>query len=134
MSKARAGKEIHAVAENKIGTLADISQWLADKGVNIKAVCAYADSGKAHFLFVTSDNKKAMDILRSKEIEVTEDEVVVVEMLDKVGMLKDMTKKLKSTDVDIKHIYGTTPGVPNAPSIVVFDADDNKKAINAING
>ena len=93
MSKARAGKEVHAVAENKIGTLADISQWLADKGINIKAVCAYADADKAHFLFVTSDNKKAMDILRAKQVQASEDEVVVVEMQDKIGMLKDLAKK-----------------------------------------
>ena len=134
MSKARAGKEIHAVADNKIGTLADASQWLADKGVNIKAVCAFADSGKAHFLFITSDNKKAMEILRAKEVEVTEDEVVMVEMIDKVGTLKDVAKKLKNADVDIKHVYGTATITPNAPSIVVFNSDDNKKAINAING
>lgn len=134
MSKARAGKEIHAVADNKIGTLADASQWLADKGVNIKAVCAYADSGKAHFLFITSDNKKAMEILRAKDVEVTEDEVVMVEMLDKVGTLKDVAKKLKNADVDIKHIYGTATSTPNVPSIIVFNSDDNKKAINAING
>ncbi len=134
MSKARAGKEIHAVADNKIGTLADASQWLADKGVNIKAVCAFADSGKAHFLFITSDNKKAIEILRAKDVEVTEDEVVMVEMIDKVGTLKDVAKKLKNADVDIKHVYGTAAITPNAPSIVVFNSDDNKKAINAING
>ena len=134
MSKARAGKELHIIAENQIGTLGDISQWLADKGVNIKSVCAYADAGKAHFLFVTSDNKKAMEILRGKEMEVTEDEVVVLEMQDKVGMLKDMAKKLKAADIDIKNIYGSTSGTPHAPTMVVFDSDDNKKAINVING
>jgi hypothetical protein len=135
MSKARAGKEIHAVAENKIGTLADISQWLADKGINLDSVCAYVDNGKAHFLFKTSDNKKAVEILRSKEMEhVSEEEVVLVEMQDKVGMLKDMAKKLKNAEVDIKYIYGTTSTAPNSPATVVLVADDNKKAINAING
>ncbi len=134
MSKARAGKEIHAVADNKIGTLADISQWLGDKGINIKAVCAYVDNGKAHFLFITSDNKKAIEILSSKGLESSENEVVLIEMQNKVGMLKDMAKKLKSADIDIKHIYGTTQGTANAQSTVVLGADDNKKAIIAING
>jgi len=135
MSKARAGKEIHAVAENKIGTLADISQWLADKGINLDSVCAYADNGKAHFLFKTSDNKKAIEILHSKDMDqVSEEEVVLVEMQDKVGMLKDMAKKLKNAEVDIKYIYGTTSTAPNSPAAVVLVADDNKKAINAING
>ncbi|MCP4649810.1 MAG: hypothetical protein GY853_07010 [PVC group bacterium] len=133
MSKARAGKEVHAVADDQIGTLADISQWMADKGINIKATCAYADNGKAHFLFVTSENKKAMEILRNKKIEATEDEVVVVEMQDKVGMLKDMAKKLKNAEVDIKHLYGSTSGLANAVSVVVFNSDDNKKAVLAIN-
>ena len=134
MSKAKSGKELHAVTENKVGMMAEISQWLADKGVNIKAVCAYVVEDKAHFLMVTSDNKKATDILKSKEIEVTEDEVVVVEMADKVGALKDMAKKLKNSEIDIKHIYGSTPGVPNALATIVFNSDDNKKAINCING
>lgn len=134
MSKARAGKEIHAVVDNKIGTLSDISQWLADKGINIKAVCAYVDTGKAHFLFVTSDNRKAMEILRAKSLEVQEEEVIVLEMQDKVGILKDATKKLKNAEVDIKYLYGTTVGTANAPATVVLVADDNGKAINALNG
>ncbi|MBU4305823.1 MAG: hypothetical protein KJ893_09450 [Candidatus Omnitrophica bacterium] len=134
MSKARAGKEIHVVTENKIGTLSDISQWMADKGINIKAICAYVVDAKAHFLFVTSDNKKAMEILRAKDMKVDEDEVVVIELNDKIGMLKDIGKKLKNVDVDIKYLYGTTTGTPNAPSVVIFDSSDNKKAINAING
>ncbi|MBU1044312.1 MAG: hypothetical protein KJ915_07955 [Candidatus Omnitrophica bacterium] len=117
-----------------IGTLADISQWLADKGINIKAVCAYADANKAHFLFVTSDNKKAMEILRSKELEATEDEVVVVEIQDKVGMLKDLAKKLKTAEIDIKYIYGSALASPNAASVIVFDSDDNQNAIHVING
>ncbi|MFH1459980.1 MAG: hypothetical protein ABIG64_06370 [Candidatus Omnitrophota bacterium] len=134
MSKARVGKEIHAVGENKMGTLSDISQWLADKSINLDSICAYADNGKAHFLFKTSDNKKAMEILKSKGMDVSEEEVVIVEMQHKVGMLKDMAKKLKTAEVDIKYIYGTTSSLPNAPANIVFVADDNKKAINAING
>ncbi|MBI4845383.1 MAG: hypothetical protein HY810_02765 [Candidatus Omnitrophica bacterium] len=134
MSKARAGKEIHAIADNKIGTLSDISQWLADKGINIEAVCAYVDNSKAHFLFKTSDNRKAMEILKAKEMVVTEEEVVVLEMHDRVGMIKDIAKKLKNADIDIKYLYGTAPGTANAQSVVIFVADDNKKAINVING
>ncbi len=135
MSKARAGKEIHVVADNRIGTLADVSQWLGDKGVNIDSVCAYVDNSKAHFLFKTSDNKKAVEILKVKEIEeVKEEEVVVVEMQDKVGMLKDMAKKLKSADIDIKYLYGTASSVPGVPATIIFVAEDNKKAIQEING
>ena len=135
MSKARAGKEIHVVAENRLGTLADVSQWRADKGVNLDSVCAYVDNSKAHFLFKTSDNKKAVEILKAKEMEeVREEEVVVVEMQDKVGMLKDMAKKLKSAEVDIKYLYGTASSAPNAPATIIFVAEDNKKAIQAING
>ncbi|MCK4994405.1 MAG: hypothetical protein KAS13_05080 [Candidatus Omnitrophica bacterium] len=135
MSKARAGKEIHVVAENRLGALADISQWLADKGINITSVCAYVDNSKANFLFKTSDNKKAVEILKAKEIErVKEEEVVVVEMQDKVGMLKDMVKKLKSADIDIKYLYGTASSAPNVPATIIFVVEDNKKAIQAING
>jgi hypothetical protein len=134
MSKARAGKEIHAIADNKIGTLSDICQWLADKGINIKSVCAYLDNGKAHFLFVTSDNKKAIEVLRAKDLQASEEEAVVVEMNDKVGTLKDMAKKLKSVDVDINYIYATTAGTAHAPATVIFKSSDNAKAILTING
>lgn len=134
MSKARLVKEVHAVTENKMGTLADISQWIADKGINIRAACGFAMEGKAHFLMVTSDNKKAIEILKAKNIEATETEVVAVEMPDKVGALKDMSKKLKNVEIDIKYIYGTTSGILNSVNTIVFDSDDNKKAILAING
>ncbi len=134
MSKARAGKELHIVAENRIGTLSEISQWLADKGINIRAVSAYVDADKAHFVFITSDNKKAMEILRAREMQPQEQEVVIVEMLDKIGMLKDAAKKLKAADVDITNIYGTATNNPTSPGMLVLDTSNNRKAISLING
>ena len=75
-----------------------------------------------------------MEILRAKGIDSTEEEAVSVELHDKVGVLKDMAKKLKSAEVDISHLYGTTSGTANAPATVIFKSNDNAKAILAING
>lgn len=126
------GKEIVVTVVNKIGVLADISKILAGQRINIEAVAGYAgENNQAQIMLVTEDNLRGVDILRKNNYNnIKESEVVVVELENTAGALKNATAKLASEDIDIKYIYGTTCTCAGS-SRIIFSTVNNAKAVVA---
>lgn len=125
---AKIAKQLHVVATNKVGTLAEVTGAVAGCGANIDTLCAYAVEDKAHFLMITGNNAKAIGAL--KNYEVKEEQVVVVEMDNKVGTAADMANKLKTANIDLHYIYGTTSG--SGPARIVFNSNNNASAVKVL--
>ncbi len=122
-------KEISVTIVNKIGILADISEIIANHGINIEAVAGMAIDNKATLMILTSDNLRAIEALKQKGYKsAVENEVVVVELENKPGALKNVAKKLAAETIDIKHIYGSAC-VGECPSKIVLSTSDNDKAV-----
>lgn len=131
ISQAQLAKEIVVTAVNKIGVLADMSKLLAESGVNIEAVAGYAVDKEAKIMLVTNDNLRAVDALKkSGYTSIKENEVVVIELEDKPGALKNITARLAAEGIDIKQIYGTTCSA-GCPAKLVISTTDNEKALVA---
>jgi hypothetical protein len=132
IKSAQLGKEIVVTVVNKIGVLADISRILADHGINIEAALGYATANnEAKIALVTEDNLRVMDVLKKKNYNnIKENEVVMVELENKSGALKNVTAKLAAEAIDIKYIYGTTCSC-GGPARIVFSTSDNEKALMA---
>lgn len=127
------GKEIMVTVVNKIGVLADMSKVLADQGINIEAVAGYGTEGsKAEIILVTEDNQRAGDALKNKGYKsIEEREVVIMDLENRAGALKDITEKLAAQQLDIKYIYGTTCSA-GCPAKIILSTVDNKKALVAL--
>ena len=122
------GKEIAITIVNRVGILAEISDIISSHGINIEAIGAYAFESSASVMIVTSENLRAVEALQAKGYKsAVEKEVLVVELENKPGALKDITRKLASEQIDIKHIYGTVC-VGACPVRLVLSTNDNKKA------
>ncbi|MCK4519567.1 MAG: ACT domain-containing protein [Candidatus Omnitrophica bacterium] len=128
--KAVKGKEIVFTGENKVGELAEVAGAIKDRGINIRAISAWAVEGKAVFRLVTSDSIKTKELLSAKG-NVEEKEVIIAEMPDEVGQLQFLASKLKDNNIDLAYIYGTTRELGKA-AIIVFASDNNDKALEAI--
>ena len=130
---ARSGKEIVVTVANKIGVLADISTIVADHGINILALAGWGDAAKAQIMLVTSDNLRAVEALKKKNYSaVTESEVLLIELENKPGVLKNVTAKLAENQIDIRYIYSTTCSC-GGPALVVVRTNDNERALVAFN-
>lgn len=125
-------KGIIVTVENKIGVLADMSNILADQGINIEAVKGYAENKSAKIMLVTEDSQRAIDALKKKGYKsAVEDEVIMIELENAPGALKGITAKLASQGIDIKYIYGTTCLGPCSARLVL-STSDNEKALVAL--
>jgi hypothetical protein len=129
IKKAKICKEIVVTVVNKIGVLADLSQIVADRGVNIGAVAGYALDNKAIIMMATDDNQRAVDALKKAGYKsIREREAVEVELENKAGALKVITAKLAVEDIDIRQIYGTT--CPDGcPARLILSTTNNDKAV-----
>ncbi|MFH1519890.1 MAG: hypothetical protein ABIE75_04910 [Candidatus Omnitrophota bacterium] len=128
--KAVKGGEILFIGEDKVGLLEDVTSAIKNSGVNIRSIAAWADSGKAFFKLITSDNVKVKEILLSKGT-VDEKEVIIVEITDKIGQLHSLASKLKDNNINLCAIHGATYE-PGKSAIIVFSSDNNDKALKII--
>lgn len=133
MAKASLGKELEVSTANKVGMLAEVSGLIADTGVNITAISAYATGNEAIFRIVTNDNAKAKDILTQKGYKVKENEVVMVNLPDKVGQAKEIANKIKQAGINLDYIYGSTCGCADTQALMVIGSKKNAEVVSAIN-
>jgi len=128
--KAVKGEELILTCDNKVGQLDELTSLLKEKNINLRGINAYVVGSKAMFRLITSDNVKAKEALKKiGSLEVKE--VIIIDMPDEVGQLNSIAKKLKSANIDLMHIYGTTSR-PHESAIIVFASNDNNKALTIV--
>ena len=127
----KAGREIVVTSKNKVGLLANVAKALADRGINIVAVSAQSAGGVALMNFVVDEHLRAMDLLRKKDFPVHENSVVLVEVEDRPGVLKQITEKLAAKKIDLMNLYASTTAT-YGPCLLVLSSSDNQKAIVAL--
>lgn len=100
------GRQISIFVENKPGKVNKITGILEKAGINMKAM-TIADSGSFGIIkLITDNNEKAFGLLKEKNFLVSFQNVVVVEMPDKVGAFHRVAKILEDMDVNIEDAYG----------------------------
>ncbi len=128
---ARIGKEIVVVTRDKVGALAEISSMIADHGVSITAITASGAFGRATLQMLTDDNLRTSDALKAKGYKIKEREVVVVELENKPGALKLLSKKMADEGIGFIYLYGSTCSGSCAANII-FSSTDNERAVVAL--
>ena len=131
MAKVSIVKELLVRTDNKVGMMEAVTDAIAKAGANITALNAFGVDKKAIFRVMTSDNAKAIEAIRAKNFEVSERDVVSLELENKPGAASGIAGKLKDAGIDITYIYGSTCGGGCACTLI-FNCNDNKKAVEAL--
>ena len=131
MARAKRVKQLSFTIPNKAGLLSEIAAAVAGTKANINAICAYEQDKRAYFLLITDSNAKAKKLLDKLKIKTKEEEVVLVEMPNKIGELQKVAEKIADAGININYMYGTTG--TGRSSVCVFKTSDNKKAISVMN-
>jgi hypothetical protein len=131
MAKAKKSKQLSLTMPNKVGLLSEVSAAMAGAKVNINAICAYEMEDEAYFMLITENSAKAKKVLSPLGGEIEEEDVISVDLPNKVGELQKVAKKIADAGIDINYMYGTVG--TGKSSICVFKTADDKKAIKVIN-
>jgi len=124
MARARKVKQLSFSLPNKIGLLAEVSSAMAKAQVNIKSICAY-ERGYGFFMMVTDNHTKANNVITKLGAVVYLEDVLAVEMPNKVGQLEKITKKISDAGIDIHFVYGSE-GDGKRGTLILKTANDRK--------
>lgn len=119
-------RQISVFLENKIGRLAEITQILGNKEINIRAL-AIADTTEFGILRMIVDRpQKAYEALEEKGFTVSQTEVVVVEVEDKPGGLAQVMAILGKEGINVEYLYAFV--APRGRGALVVLKIEEKKA------
>lgn len=130
MAKAIKTKLLSFNMEDRTGLLAEITAKLANAKVNISAICAYSMDNTAYFDMTVDSNAKAKKALAGLDIKSEEEDIVSVEMPNKMGELQKVAKTLADAGISISYMYGTTS--TGRSSTCLFSTSDNRKALKIL--
>jgi hypothetical protein len=129
MAKARQVKQLSFSLPNKIGLLAEVAAALSKAKINIEAICAY-ERGYGFFMMITSNHAKAKKVITKMGTVAHEEDVIAVEVPNKVGQLEKVSKTIADSGIDILFVYGS-PGKGRTGTLVLKTAND-KKALTLV--
>lgn len=132
MTKTRIGKEAVVRVANRIGVLTQVAKIVSDKGIDIEAAVATLEGDDAIIRLITNDHLRTMDALREHQLSPMEARVVVVELPHRPGMLRHITAKLASENIDLAYLYGTTIAGADK-SLVILSSTNNDRAVVVLN-
>ena len=124
-------RQISVFLENKIGRLAEITQILGNKEINIRAL-AIADTTEFGILRMIVDRpQKAYEALEERGFTVSQTEVVVVEVEDKPGGLAQVMAILGRAGINVEYLYAfVAPRGRNA--LVVLKIEKLKDTVDLL--
>jgi len=124
-------RQISVFLENKIGRLAEITEILGDKKINIRAL-SIADTAEFGILRMIVDTpQKAYQALEERGFTVSRTEVVVVEVKDKPGGLAQVMAILGKAGINVEYLYAfVAPKGKNA--LVVFKIEKLKNTVDLL--
>lgn len=131
MAKATKVKQLSFSMPDRVGLLSEVTTALAGAKVNISALCAYGWENNACFSLTGDSPAKAKRALAPLGVVLEEEEVVRVEMPNRVGELQKVAKKLADAGINIEYVYGTTSA--GKTSACLFKTSDDPKAVKLIN-
>ena len=123
--------QISIFIENKTGSLAEATDFLARKGVNLKALCI-ADTEDFGILRIIVDDYSAVaNHLRAAGFIIKVNHVVAVNLPDEPGSMAKVVRILADNKLVIEYTYAFLTPRPGM-ACVIFRVDDNAAAIKAL--
>ena len=117
--------------ENRPGLLARTCSILSEAGVNILALAVHDTVDNAVVRFLVDNPTKALLLLEEEELYVMEQEVVVLEVLNKAGELTRICQTLAEADINISYAYCTARPDQHSGCLVI-KTDNPERALEIL--
>jgi hypothetical protein len=124
-------KEFKIFVEHKPGELAKITEALASRAVNIKAIASEANGDRASLRVVTNDINTTIKALDESGTNYEQHDILTVSLIDRPGELSKVAKKLGKAKINIESIY--ILGQKNGKTEVALVVDNMAKASERLN-
>ena len=96
---------IIVMAKNEVGVLADISQALADAGINIETISAEALKEQGVITLTTDSHDDALRVLTGAGFKAVSDDSLILRLPDEPGALAKVAGRFKDAGVNIHSLH-----------------------------
>jgi hypothetical protein len=125
--------QISIFLENRSGGLADVTDALARRGIDIKAITLADMSDFGILRLIVDDPDLTRSALKEAGFTVDKTRVVAVEVPDRPGGLRDTLQALKRSGINVEYMYSAARRSGES-AIVIFRFDEVGRAIDALRG
>lgn len=101
----RMHKQLSVFVENRPGALAKLCGTLAEAGINILALSVNDTVDHAVVRLIVDNNIKALMLIEQQGLYLNEQDVVVVEVGNRPGVLAEIARLLARADINIDYAY-----------------------------
>lgn len=123
--------QISIFLENKMGQLAEVTSWLAEKRVNLRAL-SIADSQDFGILRIIAEHPdNLLSDLNNEGYTAIATQVLAVAIADQPGAMANILSVLSENDVDVEYTYAFLSRKEQAATMI-FRVNDNEIAKKAL--
>ena len=97
--------QITVFLENRAGALLDVTRFLSDNKVDLRAINIAETADYGLLRMITADNTSAEKVLKNEGLIFTETPVLAVAIADKTGALSDVLEILAKENIDVHYMY-----------------------------
>ena len=125
-------RQLSVFVENKSGRLAEVSEVLADAGINILAL-SIADSVDYGVLRMIVDQPdKAMEVLKEANCAVNLTQVIAFGMAEETGAFAKIARVMADADISMEYVYAFNDYRDTKEALCIMRVEDNEKASAAL--
>ena len=119
-------QQVSVFLENKSGRLAEVTQILAEAGINLGALAIAETSDFGILRFICDQPDTAAQVLRDAGFSVGETEVLAVQVPHRPGGLADAVAALKPVNANIEYVYAFVGGRSTQDAVVVLRIENGR--------
>jgi hypothetical protein len=124
-------KEFKIFIKHKPGELAKVTEALAGRAVNIKAIASEANGEEASLRVVTNDINTTIKALDENGTQFEQNDILMLSLIDRPGELSKIAKILGKAKINIESIY--ILGQKNGKTDVALVVDNMERAQERLN-
>ena len=119
-------KQFSIEIKNRVGELAKVTELMAEHAINIVAIASEGSTSRRLIRVVTEDQASTRRALSRSGRDFSEQDILVVKMLDRPGELAKMARRLAREGISVESIYifGKARGLTE----IALAVDDLKRA------
>ena len=116
-------RQLSIFAENKKGTMCQITQVLADTGLNMNTLVTNDSAEFGIIRMLVSDPERAVECLTKAGYLCRTDRVAAAEIGDECGSLNALLRVLSEGNINLDYLYVTYSGLSKRPVAIFRTAD-----------
>ena len=123
--------QLSVFVENKQGSMSGIAEALAEAGIDIRALTIADTTDFGILRMIVRDPENAKKMLQEKNFVVTVNQVIGVEVPDRVGGLAKVLRILDDALINIEYMYDFL-AIKEEKAYIIIRVENNAKTVELL--